>query len=400
MSKRTLMTLAMVVALVVAACGGDDNTDDTTGATATTGPQSTSAAPDPGDPLSGEDLDALVEAAKAEGEVVVYSFTSRIARVEEAFEEAYPEIDLVGFDISSTEQIERIKAEVEAGASGADVAYISDSPVVLRELVEPGLLDNWVPPQFTGLVPPQFQEPLLSNRLSTKVVLYNGETHPDGSPVSNLWELTQPEWTGKVVIVDPLIRGDYLDFMTQAVLESEAMAAAYEDLTGEPLELDSGIRNAGEQWIAELYGNGVVLTDDTDNVNAAVGALGQSDPPIGITSYSDTRDNEEEGWALTLANDVVPAPGIIFPAQLGIVKDAAHPAAARLVIHFMMGDNTDTGGPAYAPFYVPGDYATRTDITPHPDAIPLDEFRAWRLNPAAIIAERDAVADLILSISG
>jgi PBP1b-binding outer membrane lipoprotein LpoB len=43
--------------------------------------------------LDGTDLDALVEAARKEGSVVVYSFTSRIATVKKAFEEAYPEID-------------------------------------------------------------------------------------------------------------------------------------------------------------------------------------------------------------------------------------------------------------------------------------------------------------------
>jgi iron(III) transport system substrate-binding protein len=48
--------------------------------------------------LSGEDLDALIAAAEAEGQVVVYSFTSRISRVETAFEAAYPGIDLVPFD--------------------------------------------------------------------------------------------------------------------------------------------------------------------------------------------------------------------------------------------------------------------------------------------------------------
>ena len=98
--------------------------------------------------LSGEDLEALIAAAEAEGKVVAYSFTSRIAKVEKAFEEAYPNIDLVGFDISSTEQIARIKSEQEAGAHEADIAYISDAPVVLGELVQEGILQPYVPPQF------------------------------------------------------------------------------------------------------------------------------------------------------------------------------------------------------------------------------------------------------------
>lgn len=348
--------------------------------------------------LSGEDLDALTAAAQEEGEVVVYSFTSRIADVEAAFEAQYPGIDLVGLDISSTEQIARIQAEQEAGQTEVDVAYISDAPVVIGELLQAGYLERYVPPQFAERVPLEFQEPLLANRISTKVLMYNEEANPNGSPVTNLWELTQEEWSGRVVMVDPLIRGDYLDLMTEIVLRSDEMAAAYEELNGEPLALDEGIGSAGEQWIADLFANDPLLVDDTDTVNEAIGATGQENPPVGFTTYSDRRDNEEEGWALQVANDVAPSPGITFPALVGLVKDAPHPAAARLLIHYMMGDDSPTGGPGYEPFYVPGDYATRTDIEPHPDAIPVDEFNAWGIDSAATYERRQDVADLILTL--
>ena len=367
----------------------------------TEAPQEEAKAEEPAtgqDVLSGEDLEALIAAAEAEGTVMAYSFTSRIAKVEKAFEEAYPNIDLVGFDISSTEQIARIKSEQEAGAHEADIAYVSDAPVVFGELVQAGILEPFVPPQFADRVPAEFQTPLLANRLSTKVLMYNEEANPDGPPVSNLWELTEPEWESRVLMVDPLIRGDYLDLMTEIVLRSDEMAAAYEAHFGKPIEFDEGINSAGEQWIADLFNNDVILVDDTDTVNAAVGAIGQENPPIGFTSYSDRRDNEEEGWALQLANTVEPAAGIYFPALLGIIKDAPHPAGARLLIHFLMGDDSPDGGPGFAPFYVPGDYATRTDITPHPDAVPLDELNAWFVQAERTLTTRQDVADFILTL--
>lgn len=348
--------------------------------------------------LSGDDLAALIAAAEAEGEVVVYSFTSRIARVETAFETAYPAIDLVGFDISSTEQIARLQAEHQARNVQADVAYISDAPVVFGELVQEGILERYVPPQFADRVPAQFQTPLLANRLSTKVLMYNEESHPDGPPIDNLWALTTDEWQGRVLMVDPLIRGDYLDLMTEIVLQSEAMEAAYRDYFGSSITFDAGISNAGEQFIHDLFANDLILVGDTDDVNAAVGAVGQSTPPLGFTSYSDRRDNQEEGWALQIANDVEPSPGIYFPASLGLLDGARNPAAARLFIHFIMGDESPDGGPGFAPFYVPGDYATRTDIEPHPDAIPLGEFRAWFVDAEQTLTIRDDVADLILSL--
>lgn len=351
-------------------------------------------------PAVAQDLDAmgpdeLLPIAVEEGAVTVYSFTSRISRVEAAFEEAYPNIDLQGYDISSTEQIARLQAEAAAGVTNADVVYISDTPVVLTELLADGIIEPYVPPRVESLVLAQYRSPLLAQRLSTKVLMYNEEANPDGSPVTNLWQLTTPDWQGRVIMVDPLQRGDYLDLMTEIVLQSDAMAEAYEAEFGSPIELGDAA-NAGEKFIMDLFANDVILVRSTDDVNAAVGQLGQENPPVGFTSYSDRRDNEEEGWALQVANEVVPAPGIVFPAVVALASGAEHPAAARLVIDFLMGDDSDTGGPGFAPFYVPGDYATRTDITPHPDAVPFDEFTAWRIDPDATAGIRADVADLIL----
>src|SRR5690606_16816288 len=190
-------------------------------------------------------VDELYAAAQEEGSVVVYSFTSRIFSVEEAFEAAYPGVDLVPFDISSTEQIARIRSEMAANVQNADVAYISDAPVVLTELVANDYLVGYVPPAFADRIPTQFQAPLLGHRLSTKVLMYNEEAYPDGSPIRNLWQLTLPEWSGKVVMVDPLVRCDYLDLMTEIVLRADEMAAAYEAQFGEPIELTDGAQNAG-----------------------------------------------------------------------------------------------------------------------------------------------------------
>lgn len=340
----------------------------------------------------------LLPRAVEEGTVTVYAFTSRIARVETAFEAAYPGIDMIAHDMSSTEQITRIKAEASAGIANVDVVYISDAPVVYAELLGPGLVLPYVPPRVVPLLDDSEKFPLLSQRLSTKVLMYNEQAHPDGSPVTNLWQLTTPDWTGRVIMVDPLQRGDYLDLMTEFVLRADAMAAAYEAQFGEPIALDDGIDNAGEQFIVDLFENDLILVSSTDDVNAAIGAIGQENPPIGFTSYSDRRDNEDEGWALQVANTVDPSNGIIFPAVLAVAANATHPAAARLAIDFLMGDDSDTGGPGFEPFYVAGDYATRSDIVSHPDAVPLDEFIAWPIDPAATAQIRQKVGDLVLSL--
>jgi len=348
--------------------------------------------------LDAMSADELLPLAQAEGTVTVYAFTSRIAAVETAFEAAYPGIDMVSHDMSSTEQITRIKAEASAGIASVDVVYISDAPVVFADLLGPGLVTPYVPPRVDALLEDSEKVPLLAQRLSTKVLMYNEEANPDGAPVSNLWELTTPDWTGRVIMVDPLQRGDYLDLMTEIVLRSEEMATAYEAEFGQPIALDDGIENAGQQFIVDLFENDLILVSSTDDVNAAIGSHGQDNPPVGFTSYSDRRDNDDEGWALQVANDVTPSNGIIFPAVLAVSSTTTHPAAARLVIDFLMGDGSETGGDGFKPFYVAGDYATRSDIVSHPDAVPLADFKAWSIDPAATAQIRQEVGDLVLSL--
>ncbi|MGO2151636.1 MAG: ABC transporter substrate-binding protein [Microbacterium gubbeenense] len=347
------------------------------------------------DALSHEEL---VEMATEEGEVNAYAFTSRIAAIEESFEAEYPDIDVVASDISSSELITRLATEHTAGSATADVAYVSDAPVVVTELLADGVLLPYVPSRVADALPPEFQEPLPANRLSTKVLMYNEEAHPDGPPVTNLWELTEDDWSGRVVLVDPNVRGDYLDLATEFSLRADEMATAYADHFGEEIALDDGAPDAGLQFMKDLYANNAVLVDDTDTVNAAVGVTGQEDPPVGFTSYSDRRDNEEEGWALQIASGVAPSPGIVFPAYLGVTANAENPAAARLLIDFMMGDDSATGGPGFEPFYVAGDYPTRTDIDTPADALSLDELAAWRIDPEASAEHRSDVADFLLTI--
>ncbi|MFP7761889.1 ABC transporter substrate-binding protein [Marisediminicola sp. LYQ134] len=385
-STARLAPLALVpLVLVLAACGG--------GTPTAAGPAAADTSA-----LDEMSIEELTELAEEEGEVVVYSFTSRIASVEGAFEEQYPGIDLVATDLSATEQISRLTAESQAGSSTADVAYISDAPVVFTELVESGILTPYVPERVRESLPEEYTTPLVANRLSTKVLMYNEEANPDGPPVTNLWELTEPEWQGRVIMVDPTVRGDYLDLMTEMSLRADEMADAHESLFGTEIELDAGIADAGQQWIADLYANDVILVDDTDTVNASIGATGQTDPPVGFTSYSDRRDNDDEGWALQVATDVEPAPGIVFPALLGITAEAENPAAARLFIDFLMGDDSPTGGTAYEPFYVGGDYPTRTDMEAPSDAVSLDELGGWIIEPERTAAARDAISDLLLTI--
>jgi iron(III) transport system substrate-binding protein len=352
---------------------------------------------------SAADLDKMTAAellplAQKEGKVTVFSLSSRIAKVEAAFEAAYPGIDLVGLDMSSVKQIARVVAEQSAGVNAVDVLFIADTPVVYEELVKAGRVHPYIPPRVAGELAQEHKTPVFTQRLSTKVLMYNEAANPKGAPVKNLWELTTPAWKGRVLMVDPMQRGELLDLLVEISLHPDEMAEAYQAQFGKPIEVDSDLAGAGEQYIRDLFDNDLILVANSDVLNKAVGDKTAANPPVGFATYSDRRDNEKEGWALQIANNVEPANGILFPAVLVVADRAPSPAAARLLIDFMMGDDSPTGGPGFEPFNVPGDYAVRPSIKNDPDSVPLGKLNAWSIDPVKTAAARKRIADLVLTL--
>src|SRR3546814_19028183 len=126
---------------------------------------------------------------------------------------------------------------------------------------------------------------LFRSRLSTKVLMYNEAAYPDGSPVTNLWQLTLPEWTGKVLMVDPTQRGELLDLLTQIALSGAEMAAAYQAQFGKAIAVDSDLANASEQFIRDLFGNDLILVSNSDDPHQAMGDTTASAKHVSFGPY-------------------------------------------------------------------------------------------------------------------
>ncbi len=354
-------------------------------------------------PAAAQDLDSmtpeeLYEIAKTEGNVTIFSLSSRIAQIKVSFEEKYPGIQVEGVHLNSTRQIARLQAEQRAGIYAIDVMYMSETPIVYRDLVPEGLVEAYVPDRVKADVPEALRENLLTHRLSTRALMYNEATHPDGTPITNLWQLTTPDWSGRVLIDDPTQRGETLDLLTEIALRGDEMAEAYEAQFGEAISVDSDLQGAGEQFIRDLFNNDVVMINDTQTLRSAIGIISDGPKPVGFMTYSASRNNERDGMALQISNDTVPGAGILFPAVLALGKNAPNPAAARLMVDFLMGDDTPSGGAGFEPFFVQGDYAARRTIEDHPDAIAFDDLNLWLINPEQTGQARQRILDLVITL--
>ena len=187
---------------------------------------------------------ALYEAAKAEGEVNIYSYSSRVFKFGPTFEEKYPGIKVNGYDIDSAEIITKVLAEQSAGNCEADIIFLKDGPTVENVLQKRGLVYSYVPSVLVDKVPEQYRVPFLVHHTSTQAIMYNNEKL-DKPPVSSYWDLTKEEWRGRVLMPDPQKMSEYIEILSTIVQHSDEMAAEYKKVFGKDIVLSKGVENAG-----------------------------------------------------------------------------------------------------------------------------------------------------------
>ncbi len=308
--------------------------------------------------------EALVAAAQAEGQLVVYDTSSRIERVAANFEAAYG-IPVSATKMSNPEQIERVRREVDAGNIQVDVIGISDGPVLVNELIPQGYVTNWVPEDLASIFPREFQNPL-TYRLEQRIFGYNTDSH-DAPPITNIWQLTEPEWRGKVMLRDPATTPSNIGFFAALTREHDALARAYRAHFGREIQLTE--ENAGWEFLLRFFKNDPVVLRSDGDVGDAVGAAGQSDAPLGFYVYTKHRDNETKDLRLAVNFDIDPFIGYASGTHVAVVNGGPNPNAARLFVRFLL---TEEG---VGPWVLEdlGGYSPNPQVGVHAD----DELGSW-----------------------
>lgn len=303
-------------------------------------------------------LDALIEAAKKEGPIGVYDSTGKIVEQSENFTKKYG-IQATGTKVKATAQVEMIIREGQAKNIQGDVLLLSDAPAGIVELVPQGFAESWLPPDLADKIPAQYQNPLIITN-SANVWAYNTEVY-DKCPVSNIWELTDAKWKGKVAMQDPLNKASYVDWFNQMALHADdKVAAAYQDYFGKPLETTEASATAA--WVKALAENSPLLTDADEAAAQAAGAPGQKEPFMALISSAKFRGNAESNYKLGLCTGLKPWAGWLYPSVGLIATGTNNPNAAKLFLHYMM---TEEG---IAPQSVDGKMSTNQDVK-----LPADE---------------------------
>jgi iron(III) transport system substrate-binding protein len=302
------------------------------------------------------ELEAMIAAAKGEPPITVYAVTGKIVETAQAFTAKYGVI-AEGKKVSEADQIELLLREHQAGNSTGDVTVAADVAAVMGQLVPEGVVENFVPPDLAANIAAPLQDPLVLVT-DPHVWTYNTEVY-ETCPVSNIWQLTEPEWSRKVAMLDPLVKPAYADWFNQLETNHDAeMASAYEALYGKPLVTDE--KSATAAWV-KAYAENQPLVADSSAVADAIGAPGQAEPYFGISSVAKYRDNTEKGYRLGICSGMQPFAGWLYPGFGMVAAGTDSPNAARLFIHYLL---TEEG---IAPQTIDGKISSNSAIAPNPE---------------------------------
>jgi iron(III) transport system substrate-binding protein len=325
-----------------------------------------------------DDWDAIIAAAKEEGMVTIYSNTSRVFDFSRSFYKEYG-IKVIANDMSQGSLFDKLSREIDAEIRNCDVVLVSDTPTHYYEFLETGKVYRYVPSEIFPLLNEYAKdEPLGIQRFGGKAIAYNKQTYPDGPPVDTWWDLTRPEWYGKIITKDPMLGGSEINFFASFIKYADEMEALYEEEFGEPIVLND-TENAGYEFLKRLMDNGLILMSSGTPVTMAVGAPRQDDPPLGIIGPSKLRLQEDSELYVDILWDVKPVATYLSKQAMSIPVYSEHPNAAKLLMRWLYGD--PDGGQGFKPFYDLGTWSPRVDVPQPFDQKGLDEITFWAEDP-------------------
>lgn len=278
------------------------------------------------------DLDELITKAQEEGPITIYDNASAVEDIADNFSEKYG-IDATGTKVDASEALEMVTREAQSGNVVGDVVTMQDLPALKNQLLPNDFVTSWIPEDAREHIDESMQDPLVMVS-DSNLWTYNDDVY-DTCPITNMWELTDDEWNGNVALEDPVGANKLLDFFSQmGQFDEEALTVAYEDHYGEPLQTEED--SASAEWVARLAANNPILTSSNEDVSEAVGAPGQSEPPVGLVSSSKFRNIEEKGYAHAICGGLEPWEGIAQPKGVTIASGTDNPHAAMLYVHYVM----------------------------------------------------------------
>ena len=413
MKKFFALLLSLSMVLSLAACGSKGNSNDsqTDGETASdlhlgydlnTGENHYGPYYDEWSDKTDEEL--FEEALKEDTTINVYATSSKMMKVEEGFEAAYPGLDLVVSDLKTDEVLSKAKIEHDTGNITADVLQTKDvNGNVFHEWYNQDILEPYYPKDICSHIDEGYLKYGYPLYASQSMWYYNTKAFPDGQPIHSWWEIIEKneDGTQKYRLFTKEIGQEsaYLSLFASFINNADEMAQSYKDTYGKDLEytydassfdFEVPENNAGVEYLWRFSQAKMTFISDGDELVLAVHNSTAEDPALCLASAGKIGNRDESGYDIAWCLNLEPYTALLNLECLFIAKGTNSPAGARLFIRYVTG-GADGKSEGMKPFKKEGNWPVRDDVEDKKNPAQLTE-----LGPRA--NDLSAIYDIYLDV--
>lgn len=406
MKKFFALLLSLSMVLSLAACGSKGNSNDsqTDGETASdlhlgydinTGENHYGPYYDDWSDKTDEEL--FEEALKEDTTINVYATSSKMMKVEEGFEAAYPGLDLVVSDLKTDEVLSKAKIEHDTGNITADVLQTKDvNGNVFHEWYNQDILEPYYPKDICSHIDEGYLKYGYPLYASQSMWYYNTKAFPDGQPIHSWWEIIEKneDGTQKYRLFTKEIGQEsaYLSLFASFINNADEMAQSYKDTYGKDLEytydassfdFEVPENNAGVEYLWRFSQAKMTFISDGDELVLAVHNSTAEDPALCLASAGKIGNRDESGYDIAWCLNLEPYTALLNLECLFIAKGTNSPAGARLFIRYVTG-GADGKSEGMKPFKKEGNWPVRDDVEDKKNPAQLTELGARANDLSAI----------------
>lgn len=406
MKKFFALLLSLSMVLSLAACGSKGNSNDsqTDGETASdlhlgydinTGENHYGPYYDEWSDKTDEEL--FEEALKEDTTINVYATSSKMMKVEEGFEAAYPGLDLVVSDLKTDEVLSKAKIEHDTGNITADVLQTKDvNGNVFHEWYNQDILEPYFPKDICSHIDEGYLKYGYPLYASQSMWYYNTKAFPDGQPIHSWWEIIEKneDGTQKYRLFTKEIGQEsaYLSLFASFINNADEMAQSYKDTYGKDLEytydassfdFEVPENNAGVEYLWRFSQAKMTFISDGDELVLAVHNSTAEDPALCLASAGKIGNRDESGYDIAWCLNLEPYTALLNLECLFIAKGTNSPAGARLFIRYVTG-GADGKSEGMKPFKKEGNWPIRDDVEDKKNPAELTELGARANDLSAI----------------
>lgn len=336
-----------------------------------------------------ETSEELYEEALSEDTLVIYTTTTRIYMAIESFGLKYPGLTVEVHEAKAVDIADILLENYQNGNYHCDVVIAGDDRgLYTGDLSQAGIINTYIPYDIKEHILPQNQDEKLDFVKEAQQLFYNSEVY-DSSPISNWWELTEPQWYGKVLMNSPTRSEPSFSLLHAILANPKVMEEAYEAHYGESPNIPEG-SNAGKLFYQKLVENGLIITTSSNDVVDAIGTVGQKNPPVGFMISSKVR-RTEIGLAIAPVYGVLPWDGVYSPNSIFIASGSKNINSAKLFTRWLLGE-TDGKGEGLKPYLLEGAWPVRNDVNIE-SSIAFDDLNIYINNKDDVIKNRDEILE-------